>query len=116
MVYRDIELVQPTAPGETAVQCLLMVHFRKVVGQVTFEVCRSCGQGLITGLDVAHQFHRSGLGSRALSHLRTRYPGYAWRTTLERRLTRDLMHRMRVFAATGKRRCAHLAPPAPTDG
>lgn len=109
LAYRSVDLVRSVAPEGGAVQCVLLVHIRKVVGRVTFEVCPRCSRGLITDLVVESRFQRSGLGWRALSHVRTCYPGFAWGTTLERRSTRGMLRRMRVLRAEKDPRCAHLS-------
>ncbi|MEU1124750.1 hypothetical protein ABZ371_14560 [Streptomyces sp. NPDC005899] len=107
LAYREVELVQAQGRGSDEAQCLLLVHVRKVVGQVTFRLCASCAEGVITDVLIEKQFHHSGLGTRALSHLRARHPGVVWRTTLDRRVTRDLMRRMRVPRQAKGARCAH---------
>ncbi|KDQ65567.1 N-acetyltransferase [Streptomyces halstedii] len=112
LAYREVELVRSPSPDGGDAQCLLLVHVRKVVGQVDYRLCSSCAEGVITGVFLEERFRRSGLGTRALSHLRVRYPGLVWRTTVDRRLTRDLMRRMRVVRHSGDGGCRH----APADG
>nr|WSX53741.1 hypothetical protein OG409_35360 [Streptomyces sp. NBC_00974] len=119
LAYRDIEFLSSHIPGIAdgsgagpQEECLLLVHIRKVVGQVHYQACADCGQGVITGVDIDQPFHSSGLDTRALSHLRARHPDLTWRSTLTRRTTRNLLRRMRIptadLAHTG---CAHTAPP-----
>ncbi|WP_406413871.1 hypothetical protein OG923_31420 [Streptomyces halstedii] len=112
LAYREVELVRSPSPDGGDAQCLLLVHVRKVVGQVDYRLCSSCAEGVITGVFLEERFRRSGLGTRALSHLRVRYPGLVWRTTVDRRLTRDLMRRMRVMRDGGDGGCRHT----PADG
>ncbi|MHB0905746.1 hypothetical protein ACYCCF_00020 [Streptomyces argenteolus] len=107
LAYLEVQLVHPPVRGAGDTQHLLLVHVRKVVGHVDFRLCASCAEGVITDVLIEEQFHRSGLGTRALSHLRARYPGVVWRTTLDRRVTRDLMRRMRVPKQDGGTRCSH---------
>ncbi|MFE4214142.1 hypothetical protein [Streptomyces sp. NPDC056844] len=107
LAYSEVELVHPDGQGAGDAQCLLLVHVRKVVGHVDFRLCASCAEAVITEVLIEKQFHRSGLGTRALSHLRARYPGVVWRTTLDRRGTRDLMRRMRVPRQAESNRCCH---------
>ncbi|MET9463752.1 hypothetical protein ABZY44_02815 [Streptomyces sp. NPDC006544] len=116
LAYRDIEFLSSHIPGTSTgtglqEECLLLVHIRKVVGQVHYRACADCGQGVITGVDIDQPFHSSGLDTRALSHLRSRHPDLTWRSTLTRRTTRDLLRRMRIptadVADTG---CACGAP------
>ncbi len=107
LAYREVELVPSQERGTGDTQCLLLVLVRKVVGHVDFRLCASCAEGIITDVLIEKRFHRSGLGTRALSHLRARYPGVVWRTTLDRRVTRDLMRRMRVPRQAGGTRCSH---------
>ncbi|MFJ8660318.1 N-acetyltransferase [Streptomyces sp. NPDC093795] len=110
MAYRDIELLPSPAPEGAGQDCLLLVHIRKVVGRVTYQACGRCGEGVITHVDLDESFRDSGLGTRALSHLRSRYPGVTWRTTVDRRLTRDLLRRMRVREASAGGNCPHGLP------
>ncbi len=110
LAYRDIELLSCPAPEGEGEDCLLLVHIRKVVGRVTYRACGRCAEGVITDVVVDEPFHGSGLGTRALSHLRSRYPGVTWRTTLDRRLTRDLLRRMRVPKASTGGNCPHVLP------
>lgn len=107
LAYSEVELVHPDGQGAGDAQCLLLVHVRKVVGHVDFRLCGSCAEAVITEVLIEKQFHRSGLDTRALSHLRARYPGVVWRTTLDRRGTRDLMRRMRVPRQAEGNRCSH---------
>ncbi|MGW1817511.1 hypothetical protein ACWCQM_28580 [Streptomyces sp. NPDC002125] len=108
LAYRKVELVQ-SAGRSADDRCLLLVLVRKVVGQVEFRLCASCSEGVITEVSIENRFHGSGLGTRALSHLRARYPGVVWRTTLDRRVTRDLMRRMRVLRQAEGSRCSHTS-------
>ncbi|MCX5264777.1 N-acetyltransferase [Streptomyces sp. NBC_00199] len=101
--------MSPQGPDE---ECLLLVHVRKVVGQVTYRVCGECADGVITEVVLDEPFRTCGLGTRALSHLRARYPELTWRTTLDTRLTRDLMHRLRIPRAAAAVRCSHVGSPA----
>ncbi|MFD8860554.1 hypothetical protein [Streptomyces vinaceus] len=108
--YRDIELLPSHIPGiidEAGAQqeCLLLVHVRKVVGQVHYQACARCGEGVITDVDIDEAFHSTGLDHRAVSHLRSRHPDITWYSTLTRRTTRDLLRRMRILSTTG---CAHI--------
>ncbi|MFC8226101.1 hypothetical protein [Streptomyces sp. NPDC057287] len=108
LAYSQVELVQ--APGRgTGERCLLLVLVRKVVGHVEFRLCASCEEAVITDVMIEKRFHRSGLGTRALSHLRARYPGIVWHTTLDRRVTRDLLRRMRVPRQAEGARCPHTS-------
>ncbi|MDQ0828456.1 hypothetical protein QF032_000300 [Streptomyces achromogenes] len=99
----------PQGPDE---ECLLLVHVRKVVGQVTYRVCGECADGVITEVVLDEPFRACGLGTRAVSHLRARYPELTWRTTLDTRLTRDLMHRLRIPRAGAAGMCSHVRSPA----
>lgn len=106
LAYSQVELVQSSGRS-TGDRCLLLVLVRKVVGHVEFRLCASCSEAVITEVSIEQRFHRSGLGTRALSHLRARYPGVVWRTTIDRRVTRDLMRRMRVLRQAEGTRCSH---------
>lgn len=115
LAYRDVEFLSSHIPGiadgagaGAPEECLLLIHVRKVVGQVHYRACADCGEGVITGVDIEEPFHSSGLDTRALSHLRSRHPDLTWRTTLTRRTTRDLLRRMRVPATTADTGCAHI--------
>lgn len=105
-----------TGPGE---ECLLLVHIRQVVGQVHYRICTDCAQGVITAIAIDERFHSTGLGTRALSHLRSRHPGLAWRSTLNLRTTRDLLRRMRIPTITADTHCTHtptLSDPTHASG
>ncbi|KOX29129.1 hypothetical protein ADL06_13140 [Streptomyces sp. NRRL F-6491] len=84
-----------------------MVHDRQVVGEVHYRTCAPCARGVITDVTLDERFHGSGLGTRALSHLRARHPGTAWRSTLTLRATRDLLRRMRIPTTDSGPLCAH---------
>ncbi|WP_240660099.1 hypothetical protein [Streptomyces sp. WAC 01529] len=118
LAYRAIELLPSLSPEGEEKDCLLLVHIRKVVGRVTYRACAQCAEGVITDVVLDEPFRDSGLGTRALSHLRSCYPGVTWRTTLDRRLTRDLLRRMRVPTASAAGSCPHLRPAvtAPAGG
>ncbi|MEW2418048.1 GNAT family N-acetyltransferase [Streptomyces sp. NPDC046866] len=118
LAYRAIDFLSThipdtSGPGE---ECLLLVHIRQVVGRVQYRICTDCAQGVITAIVIDERFHGTGLGTRALSHLRSRHPGLAWGTTLRKRITRDLLRRMRIPMAISATPCPHArrALPAPT--
>ncbi|MEU9256706.1 N-acetyltransferase [Streptomyces sp. NPDC048270] len=77
-----------------------MVHVRKVVGQIHYRTCTTCGEGVITGIHIDHRLLPTGIGTRALSHLHSRHPGITWRSTLTLRTTPDLLRRMRIPVGT----------------
>lgn len=108
LAYRGVELLPSSAPVGAEEECLLLVHIRKVVGRVTYRACDECAEGVITGVVIDEPFRDCGLGTRALSHLRSRHPGVAWRTTLETRLTRGLLRRMRIPRTAEEGSCSHL--------
>ncbi|MFI6037876.1 GNAT family N-acetyltransferase [Streptomyces sp. NPDC051315] len=108
MAYRSIELLPSPALEGTGEECLLLVHIRKVVGRVAYRACDECAEGVITDVVLDEPFRDCGLGTRALSHLRSQYPGVTWRTTLDKRLTRDLLRRMRIPKTTATGNCSHL--------
>ncbi|MGW2304380.1 hypothetical protein [Streptomyces sp. NPDC001809] len=116
LAYRAIEFLSthvphdadPAAGPDLGEECLLLVHIRQVVGEVQYQVCVPCAQGVITDLVLDDRFHSSGLGTRALSHLRARHPGLTWRSTLRRRATRDLLRRMRIPTLTSAAPCPHV--------
>ncbi|MER5963510.1 hypothetical protein [Streptomyces sp. NPDC002057] len=108
LAYRAIEFLSThlpdlSGPGE---ECLLLIHIRQVVGEVHYRICSGCSQGVITAVVIDERFHSSGLGTRALLHLRSRHPGIAWSSVLNMRTTRDLLRRMRITA---------IAPASPTN-
>ncbi|OKK15698.1 hypothetical protein AMK16_27270 [Streptomyces sp. CB00455] len=86
---------------------MLLVHVRRVVGQVHYRRCTTCAEGVITGVDIDADFLGSGLPTRALSHLHSRHPGIIWRSTLTGRTTRDLLRRMRIPATPAGSACVH---------
>ncbi|MEH0417378.1 N-acetyltransferase [Streptomyces sp. B21-083] len=95
---------QPVGAGD---ECLLLVHIRKVVGRVTYRACDECAEGVIIDVVLDEPFRDCGLGTRALSHLRSQHPDVTWRTTLDKRLTRDLLRRMSIPKAGGGGNCSH---------
>ncbi|MGW7435326.1 hypothetical protein [Streptomyces sp. NPDC054849] len=109
LAYRDVEFLSTRIPGDPtpAQECLLLVHVRKVVGQIHYQICTSCGQGVITGIHIDEHFLSSGLGNRALSHLRARHPGVRWHSNLTLRTTCDLLRCMRIPAASVDVACTH---------
>ncbi|MFH9015350.1 hypothetical protein ACH4C6_28775 [Streptomyces sp. NPDC017943] len=118
LAYRAIDFLSTHIPDDPGPghECLLLVYIRQVVGQVRYQICTDCAQGVITTVTIDERFHSTGLGTRALSHLRSRHPGLTWRSTLRRRTTRDLLRRMRIAATTSVTPCPHahqtLAAPA----
>ncbi|CAD5919976.1 conserved protein of unknown function [Streptomyces sp. KY75] len=109
LVYRSIEFLSSRVPGGTRPdeECLLLVHIRKVVGQVRYRICDHCEQGVITEVTLEERFRSTGLGTRALSHVRSRHPNVRWRSTLNLRATRDLLRRMSIPAAGAAGLCPH---------
>ncbi|MFF3015455.1 GNAT family N-acetyltransferase [Streptomyces sp. NPDC057939] len=112
LTYRAIDFLSThipnhSGPGE---ECLLLVHVRQVVGQVRYQVCSECAQGVITALVIHERFRGTGLGNRALSHLRSRHPGLAWRSNLSMRTTRDLLRRMSIGRIPADTPCPHASP------
>ncbi|MFF1544409.1 GNAT family N-acetyltransferase [Streptomyces sp. NPDC058291] len=108
LAYRDVELLPSPAPEGADEECLLLVHIRKVVGRVTYRACDECAEGVILDVVLDEPFRDCGLGTRALSHLRSRHPGLIWHTTVETRLTRGLLRRMRISNAAAARNCTHM--------
>ncbi|MEU6673861.1 hypothetical protein [Streptomyces sp. NPDC046925] len=106
LAYRDVRIVHSPAPAPRA-QSLLLVYTRRIVGHLTYEVCERCARGLITEVYVASPLQDSGLGTRAVSHLRACYPGITWRSCLTQRMTRDLAHRMRLPLTAPQPLCTH---------
>ncbi|MEU4360134.1 hypothetical protein [Streptomyces virginiae] len=109
LAYRAIEFLSthiPHDPGPGE-ECLLLVHIRQVVGEIQYRICHHCAQGVITAIVIDDRFRTTGLGTRALSHLRSRHPGLTWRSTLHRRATRDILRRMRIPTLTSAARCSH---------
>ncbi|MFI0908331.1 N-acetyltransferase [Streptomyces sioyaensis] len=96
------------APTSERAQSLLLVYIRRVVGEVTYEVCEHCASGVITQVDVATPLQDSGLGTRAVAHLRACYPDVTWRSCLAQRMTRDLAPRMRLPNDGAGLSCPHL--------
>lgn len=115
LVYRAIDFLSTHIPDTSGAgeECLLLVHVRQVVGRVEYRICTDCAQGVITAVVIDERFHSTGLGTRALSHLRSRHPGLAWRSTLRKRTTRDLLRRMRIPTATSAALCPHLPGSGP---
>ncbi|MFF2364548.1 hypothetical protein ACFVU0_17815 [Streptomyces sp. NPDC058122] len=109
LAYRAIDFLSThipdaSGPGE---ECLLLVHIRQVVGQVYYRLCTTCAKGVITAVIIDERFYSTGLSTRALSHLRSRHPGLAWRSTLRKRATRALLRRMRIPETASAAPCPH---------
>ncbi|MGV9567921.1 GNAT family N-acetyltransferase [Streptomyces sp. NPDC003480] len=119
LAYRAIDFLSTHIPDDPGPgdECLLLVHTRQVVGQVRYRICTDCDQGVITAVVIDERFRSTGLGTRALSHLRSRHPGLTWRSTLSKRTTRDLLRRMRIPTTTSATPCphAHQTLSAPAD-
>ncbi|MGW0392918.1 hypothetical protein ACWDYJ_18870 [Streptomyces sp. NPDC003042] len=114
LAYRAIEFLSTHIPDASGPgdECLLFVHVRQVVGQVHYRICSNCAQGVITVVVIDERFHGTGLGTRALSHLRSRHPGIAWFSTLSMRTTRDVLCRMRIPTITSSDMpCPHARRP-----
>lgn len=111
LAYQHIELLSSRVPGDTAAgeEVLLLVHVRKVVGEVHYRMCLTCAEAVITGVDIEAHFLGTGLDTRALFHLRARHPGLVWHSTLNLRATRDLLRRSRILDGDGV--CTHLGQP-----
>lgn len=112
LAYRHIDLLSSHIPGDTGTgdEVLLLVHVRRVVGEVHYRMCPACAEAVITGVDIDAFFLGTGLDTRALSHLRARHPGLVWHSTLNLRGTRDLLRRSRILDGDGL--CSHLRAPA----
>ncbi|MGW7196513.1 hypothetical protein [Streptomyces chryseus] len=110
LAYRDIELLHSPAHEAADEDRLLLVHIRKVVGRVRYQAWDECAEGVITDVLLDEPFRDNGPGTRALSPLRSRYPGVTWRTTLDQCRTRDLLRRMRTPKAAGGGHCSPVRP------
>ncbi|WP_406291779.1 hypothetical protein [Embleya sp. NBC_00896] len=111
--YRDVNILDTPVPGRGVDQCLLLVHARRVVGEVTYVICRRCGRAVITHLMLGQPFLAGGLGIRALSHLRSLHPGVAWHHASGGRLARGLLRRMCITEAAPGATCVHMSMPPP---
>ncbi|WP_199820556.1 hypothetical protein [Streptomyces sp. NRRL F-2664] len=112
LAYRAIDFLSthiPHAPGPGE-ECLLLVHIRQVVGEIQYRICQDCARGVITAIVIDDRFRSTGLGTRALSHLRSRHPGLTWSSTLHQRATRDLLRRIRIPTLTPAPPCPHADP------
>ncbi|MGX5187791.1 hypothetical protein ACWKT5_34860 [Streptomyces avermitilis] len=110
IAYRDVEFLSSRTPGDTGggEEYLLLVHVRKVVGRVDYRICTACAEAVVTGVVIEERFHDTGLGARALAHLRFRHPGMAWRSALGLPTTRDFKRRMRLPAKGEDGLCSHV--------
>ncbi|MFE4257246.1 hypothetical protein [Streptomyces sp. NPDC056883] len=111
LAYQHIDLLSSHIPGDTGTgdEALLLVHVRKVVGEVHYRMCRPCAEAVITAVDIDAFFLGTGLDTRAVSHLQARHPGLVWHSTMNLRGTRDLLRRSRIL--DGDSRCSHLRTP-----
>ncbi|MEU1015149.1 hypothetical protein ABZ383_18975 [Streptomyces sp. NPDC005900] len=113
LAYRDVQILHSLAPDARA-DSLLLVHIRRVVGHLTYEVCEQCASGVISEIHVAAPLLDSGLETRAISHLRACYPDVTWRSCPARRTTRTLVHRMHLPESRTERACSHTEALDPT--
>ncbi|WP_411104210.1 hypothetical protein [Streptomyces sp. cmx-4-9] len=110
--HRDIDILPSHIPGDGAAaggrRCLLLVRFRKVVGQIHYRACTSCGEGVITAVDIDTSYESIGarLHTSALSHLRFRHPDLTWHPTNTRR---GLRYRPLSRTERPGSRCMHPA-------
>ncbi|WP_405812663.1 MULTISPECIES: hypothetical protein [unclassified Streptomyces] len=93
--YTAVEFLSTHIPS-TGEECLLLVNVRQVVGQVRYQFCPTCARGTITAITISDPFRDTGLGTRALSHLRARHPGTTWQSTARTGVEDDLLLRMRM--------------------
>ncbi|MFF5637404.1 hypothetical protein [Streptomyces sp. NPDC012825] len=109
MAYGAVEFLSTHVPDDPGPgeERLLLVHTRQVVGEVHYRMCARCARGVITEVTLDERFQGSGLGTRALSHLRARHPGTSWHSTLNLRSTRDLLRRMRIPTTEPGPLCSH---------
>ncbi|OON78046.1 hypothetical protein [Streptomyces tsukubensis] len=105
---RRVEILDTFADLPPNTHCLLLVHIRKIVGHVSYQVCEECGAGLITEMAVDASLTDSGLGDRAMAFLRGHYQGLRWRTTLDDRPPRSLVHRLPGPRPLDEELCAHV--------
>lgn len=114
--HRDIEIlclrIPGSAEGPGASERLLLIHVRKVVGQIHYRACTDCGEGVITAMDIDESYHsrKPHFRMRALSHLRFRHPQLIWRNTAAERGRRNLLQRVSHLAPGSRSRCTHSAP------
>ncbi|GAA2621336.1 MULTISPECIES: hypothetical protein [Streptomyces] len=118
LAYREVEFLSTRIPGDPGAgeECLLLVHVRTIVGRVHYRMCPDCARAVITGIVIEERFLAAGLGTRALSHLRSRHPGITWGSTLSLRATRDLLRRMRIPAMSAVPVCSHMPAASAADG
>ncbi|MBL1110419.1 hypothetical protein JK361_38725 [Streptomyces sp. 5-8] len=110
--YTAVEFLSTHIPGSSAghsEECLLLVNVRQVVGQVRYQVCSACDRGVITAVSINKPFRDTGLGTRALSHLRARHPGVTWQSTASAGVEDDLLLRMRIPALPSPPTCPHAS-------
>ncbi|MFE9792738.1 hypothetical protein ACFYRL_13495 [Streptomyces goshikiensis] len=112
LAYQHVELLSSHIPGDTGTgdEVLLLIHVRKVVGEVRYRMCLTCAEAVIAAVDIDPRFLGTGLDTRALSHLRAWHPGLTWHSTLNLRRSRDLLRRSRIL--DGNEVCHHLRVPA----
>jgi hypothetical protein len=95
----------------SAIRAWIFATFNRALPQFAEPfsfACEECAEGVITDVVLDEPFRDCGLGTRALSHLRSQHPGVTWHTTLEKRLTRDLPHWMRIPKTAVGGTCSHL--------
>ncbi|KPI20601.1 hypothetical protein OV450_0067 [Actinobacteria bacterium OV450] len=107
--FLSTHIPDTSGPGE---ECLLLVNVRQVVGQVRYRFCPSCACGVIIAITINKPFRNTGLGTRALSHLRARHPGTTWLSAPDTGvgIEDDLLLRMRMPTVTSAPPCPHAGP------
>ncbi|MFJ2022567.1 hypothetical protein ACIODW_01975 [Streptomyces sp. NPDC087897] len=57
---------------------MLLVHHRKVVGEISYRLCTRCPAGLLTTTRIVIPLPERSVARRVLSHLRFRHPDRTW--------------------------------------
>ncbi|WP_282700617.1 GNAT family N-acetyltransferase [Streptomyces sp. CC219B] len=79
----------------------------RVIGRLTFRVCRECRTGRILDIWIDETWQREGLGRELVRGLLARHPGHAWTTTSQTRQGQAF------FTAMSRETGLSLAPGGP---
>ncbi|MFI1190387.1 hypothetical protein [Streptomyces californicus] len=73
-----LEWTSCALPDGTGEHQLLLVHHRKVVGEISYRLCAHCPAGQLTTTRIGTPLPERSLARRVLSHLRFRHPDRTW--------------------------------------
>lgn len=73
-----LEWTSCALPDGTGEHQLLLVHHRKVVGEISYRLCAHCPAGQLTTTRIGTPLPERSVARRVLAHLRFRHPDRTW--------------------------------------